>query len=327
MTGVGWPDPNPRVGESFAEDSPTGDRWQNSLKGMLYPFLLPLQTRLNRARLGVGVLRAPLTWGSRGAEFDYVISRLGKARIEAKRLLMQGAGDGKEFRFWEPYSPAHLVGADLFPTPLKYTPLQTVASFAAADLATLPFLPATFDGAASMNTWEHIKQPEAVLAETQRVVKSGGWLLATFGPLYTAMGGDHLCYIRGGLEHGYNHLLLDPETYSDFIEHMTVIGLDVVDGSASPRAGLLYIQLDLFSHLGWREYRQVFSEYLDLDIFAAHVDPRAIEFRDQFPDKWSAILDKGHAEEDLLVSSITVLGRFKQRVAEDLGTERVKSAE
>ena len=310
MTAGGWPDPDPRVSKSFAEDSPVGDRWQNRVKAIVYPLILPLQTRLVGVRLGLEDLKAPLTWGSRGAEFDYVISRLGKSRIEAKRLLIQGVGDGKEFRFWEPYSPEYLVGVDLFPEPLETTAAQTGASCTAADVAALPFPPATFDGVASINTWEHIKQPEVVLAETRRIVKSGGWFLATFGPLYKSLGGDHVCDLRGGLEHGYNHLLLDPEVYMDFIEHMTVPGIDIVDGS--PRAGFLFVELDLFSHLGWREYYRIFSEYLDLDLFTVHVDPAAIEFRNRFPDKWSAILDKGHSKEDLLASAITVLGRFKQ---------------
>ena len=97
MTAGGWPDPDPRVSKSFAEDSPVGDRWQNRVKAIVYPLILPLQTRLVGVRLGLEDLKAPLTWGSRGAEFDYVISRLGKSRIEAKRLLIQGVGDGKEF--------------------------------------------------------------------------------------------------------------------------------------------------------------------------------------------------------------------------------------
>ena len=222
---------------------------------------------------------------------------------------MQGVGDGKEFRFWEPYSPSYMVGVDRFPEPLELTVPRRSASFTASDVTTLPFPDAVFDGVASINTWEHLTDLELALSETRRVVKSGGWFLATFGPLYTAIGGDHLSRIRGGLEHAYNHLLLAREEYADFIEHMTLAGIDVIDGH--PRGGRLYVELDLFSHAGWREYHRVFSQSLELELFTVHVDLEAIEFRRRFPDKWAAILDMGHAEEDLLASSITALGRFK----------------
>lgn len=115
--------------------------------------------------------------------------------------------------------------------------------------------------------------------------------------------------LRGGLAHAYNHLLLDSEEYLDFIDHMSIDGVEMIDGvSAGAR---LYIELDLFSHASWRDYFELFSATLDLGIFTVHVNPEAVEFRDRFPEKWAAILRKGHAETDLLASSITVLGFFE----------------
>ena len=37
----------------------------------------------------------------------------------------------------------------------------------------------------------------------------------------------------------------------------------------------------------------------------------AAEFRDRFRAKWSLLLEKGHSEEDLLISTLVVLGQFK----------------
>ncbi len=133
--------------------------------------------------------------------------------------------------------------------------------------------------------------------------------MATFGPLYKTVGGDHLSRLRGGLEHGYNHLILDTGDYQDFVEHMSVPGVDVIDGS--PVLGRLYIEQDLFSHWGWRDYHSLFDEVLDVQVFTCHVDPEAVEFRDRFRAKWSLLLEKGHSEEDLLISTLVVLGQFK----------------
>ena len=304
-----WPDPNPRTGQSFAEDSPVGDRWQNRLKKLLYPIVLPIRTRFAGLRRAVDCLRPPIFSDFRGSEFDYVVSRLGKSRIETGTILIQGVGRQREFRFWAPYSPKRLVGVDLTPEPNNKHTSAVETACVAADLAELPFAGDTFDGVASINTWEHVQRPEATLAEARRVARSGGWLLATFGPLYGTFGGDHFSDLRGGLEHGYNHLLLDSNAYSEFVDHMTIPGIDVVDGS--PKDGRLYIDLDLFSHLGWRDYHRMFSEVLHLDLFTTHLDPESVKFRDQFPKKWSALLEKGYAEEDLLVSTVVVLGRFK----------------
>lgn len=309
-----WPKPSPRTGQSFADDSPVGDRWQNRLKGLLYPVVLPVRTRFVGLRWAIDCLRPPVFSDSRGSEFDYVLSMLGRSRIEKRSILIQGVGRGGEFRFWAPYSPKRLVGIDLMPEPPGGEHTSTGGTTCVAgDLAALPFAGDTFDGVASVNTWEHVQRPQETLAEASRISRKGGWLLATFGPLYTALGGDHFSDLRGGLEHAYNHLLLDTNAYGEFVEHMTVPGIDLVDGS--PRDGRLYIDLDLFSHLGWRDYRRMFSEALDLDVFTAHLNPKAIQFRDQFPEKWSALLGKGYAEEDLLVSTVVVLGRFKSAPA------------
>ncbi len=133
--------------------------------------------------------------------------------------------------------------------------------------------------------------------------------MATFGPLYKAVGGDHLGRLRGGLAHAYNHLLLDPDEYANFVDHMTVEGVDVVEGAFT--GSRQYIELDLFSHASWGDYLELFRRMLDLEVFTVHVDPESIEFRDRFPGKWAAIIDRGYAEEDLLASSITVVGRFR----------------
>ncbi len=313
MNAAGWPNPNPRTSQSFADDSPVGDRWQNRLKRLLYPVVLPVRTRFVGIRRAVDCLRSPIFSDSRGSELDYVISMLGGSRIERRTILIQGVGRGGEFRFWAPYSPKRLVGVDLTPEPSEERTSTGEPTCVAADLAALPFAGDTFDGVASVNTWEHVQRPQETLAEASRISRKGGWLLATFGPLYKALGGDHFSDIRGGLEHAYNHLLLDSNAYREFVDHMTVPGIDLVDGS--PKDGRLYIDLDLFSHLGWRDYRRMFSEALHLDLFTAHLDPKAIQFRDQFPEKWSALLEKGYTEEDLLVSTVVVLGRFKSAPA------------
>jgi len=57
--------------------------------------------------------------------------------------------------------------------------------------AGLPFRDCEFDLVVSYNAFEHVKQPEAVLAEMRRVSRPGGKLLLDFGPLYASPFGLH----------------------------------------------------------------------------------------------------------------------------------------
>ncbi len=90
---------------------------------------------------------------------------------------------------------------------------------------------------------------------------------------------------------------------------MTIDGVDRIAGES--KLGLMYIELDLFSHRTWRDYLAAFSSLLSLKVFRVHVDPEALEYRRSFPAKWRQLLQMGHAEEDLLPSSISVVGVFR----------------
>ena len=55
----------------------------------------------------------------------------------------------------------------------------------------LPFEDDSFDLAYSFNTFEHLHDPAAALAEMQRVVRPGGLIHLKFGPLYASAWGLH----------------------------------------------------------------------------------------------------------------------------------------
>ena len=106
-------------------------------------------------------------------------------------------------------------------------------------------------------------------------------------------------------------MLLDPDEYVDFVDHMTIDGLDVVDGAFS--GVRLFVDMNLFSHESWRRYPEVFQSMLDFEIFKVQVDPTGLAFRDKYPRKWAAILHRGHVEEDLFASSISAGAFFQER--------------
>lgn len=69
---------------------------------------------------------------------------------------------------------------------------------------TLPFAADSFDAVFSTNVFEHVMNPEAVLAELFRVLRPGGSLVTRFGPLFYSPLGYHLPW---AVQVPYAHLL------------------------------------------------------------------------------------------------------------------------
>jgi len=300
-----WPDPDRRIGESFDPNIDYRPSWKHYVKRFLYPTFISLYSACQKFRSGLPreFSSNNIIIGPRGSEFDYLLFRLGASKIRGSKVLLQGVGNAKEFVFWQPYNPSSITAVDLYPSwgtdVLKYD-FEYV--FIKADLEALPFDDGMFDGIASINVFEHVRNLDQVLQETYRVLSSGGWFLASFGPLYHTIGGDHLSRIRGGIEHGYNHILLDRETYQDFVDHMMIDGIDRTDEIPH------YIESDLFSRLCYQAYSKAFHQYFEVKYFKAHVNWEALIYRHSFPEKWSQLLGKGYSERDLLISTIVVIG-------------------
>jgi SAM-dependent methyltransferase len=83
--------------------------------------------------------------------------------LDGARLLNLGSGSGSVVR------PGRLVvNVDHVP------PAASGGVFVVADIASLPFRPAAFDGVLLKDVVEHVPDPIAVLAEAARVVQPGG---------------------------------------------------------------------------------------------------------------------------------------------------------
>lgn len=71
---------------------------------------------------------------------------------------------------------------------------KTVArcDFASMNAEQMPWRDGYFDFVFSLNVMEHVRRPEQVLAEIQRVLRPGGQALMQFSPLYYSDSGSHL---------------------------------------------------------------------------------------------------------------------------------------
>jgi SAM-dependent methyltransferase len=93
--------------------------------------------------------------------------------------------------------------------------LRAGVVFVQADAAQLPFPDAMFGVVYSHGTFEHIAQPAASLAEATRVLRAGGFMYLSFGPLYLSPFGFHAFH---SISVPYCHLLFSPEVLADFVE-------------------------------------------------------------------------------------------------------------
>ena len=96
------------------------------------------------------------------AEYRLCASLLGGGCV-----LDLGCGTGHS---WRELSPRETVGVDVDPAALAGQERETHV----ADMRTLPFAPDSFDSVVSIQSIEHVPDPERVLAEVVRVLRGEG---------------------------------------------------------------------------------------------------------------------------------------------------------
>jgi len=134
---------------------------------------------MNGAALEAILNRALTAWPDRIAK---VIFRAQEALLIGgvalgDNVIDLGCGDGT---FASLLGRVTACGIDRSPAACRAARASRVyRSVVAADLTRLPFPDRTFDGAFCNSTLEHVRHPEAVLAEAARVMRPGGRLAVT----------------------------------------------------------------------------------------------------------------------------------------------------
>lgn len=82
--------------------------------------------------------------------------------------------------------------------------------FQMASAMDLPYKDALFDCVYSCNAFEHIPGPIVALREALRVVKPGGFIYLSFGPIWTAYSGSHFIHL---ISEPWRHLLVSQAQY------------------------------------------------------------------------------------------------------------------
>jgi SAM-dependent methyltransferase len=100
-----------------------------------------------------------------------------------ERFLELGAGTGDDARDWERASGARVLGLDRSRVMMREARRRGLACALVADAARLPCADQTFDGCWADRLFQHLADPQRVLAEMIRVTRPGG-RLAVVDPDY-----------------------------------------------------------------------------------------------------------------------------------------------
>jgi ubiquinone/menaquinone biosynthesis C-methylase UbiE len=230
-------------------------------------------------------------WGYRG--FDArSLRRLANwnGRVQSSSILLVGCGTGSGIDNWMEHPPVKLLGIDLFNYSRAWRQLEQryepILKFQQADASAMPEIPSgSFDVVASDAVLEHVKDLEKVVDEMRRVLRMGGTLWATYGPLWHSFGGDHVSG-SDDLANGYNYLLLPPEEYERYLMSMGDFVHNESDGRTWWRNGL-------FSYLRLDDYTKVITEAgFDRCYCALVIDPRAVIWLKKNSQKGEYLLRK-----------------------------------
>jgi len=285
------------------------------LDQLIYPISTKITTSLNLLAYpelsNLSFNADQLLFGERGSGFLALIKILKNLMsLSNSHVLIQGCGLGQEALAWSNLGVDSVVGIDLFNFDKGWQQISqqsknTAVSFINGDFCNTQLEPQIFDIISSFAVWEHVKNFDSLLKETKRLIKPEGIVLSGFGPLWYTFSGDHFS-AAGGLENGFNHLLLNQTDYFDWIN-----SFESQSSWATSEESYFeirkHIKEGLFSYLRPREYIQK----VDIDFTRVYtmaiISPEALAFRSAYPSKWQQLLSMDKMlEEDLLIKGLVL---------------------
>lgn len=293
--------------------------FESFVKRPIRKFLYPPYTKLASrviARRYASQAQFPVDlwlWGHRGNDYEAHRRRLNRfVRLGNARILVAGCGAGRDLASWLPYAPRLVIGVDYLNYERAWNrsvdhyrsryPRSSVhfiqGNFQKLDM----FEDDKFDVIGSDAVLEHVTDFPAVVSEFVRLLRPGGFLYATFGPLWHCWQGDHYSG-WDELSSGYNHLVMDPSSYQQYL------GPEKRKDHPELEEGRMWSTYGLFSYLRAIDYVQALSDAgLQPQFRGVVIEPRGARCLRQFKELRQRLLAV-HDELDLLNAGMTVIYR------------------
>ncbi len=183
--------------------------------------------------------------------------------IKDSRTLILGCGTGWDIGTWLQFKPKEIIAVDLYNFSgcwqkikryVSENNLQTKISFYQTDITELDkFQFDKFDIISSDAVFEHCRDLRQVMKVLYNLLNLNGIIYASYGPLWYCWGGDHFSG-RGGIENGYNHVLLNITNYRNYYnKYLREPEFELQNGGR-------FVELDLFSKLSGVEYLNIYEQ-------------------------------------------------------------------
>jgi SAM-dependent methyltransferase len=214
--------------------------------------------------------------------------------IQEATVLVQGTGTGWDVISWAALKPKKIIATDLFEFKKSWEEIAAYCKqsfnvdveFYQSSLENHSFLSSeSIDLCASDAVFEHCLDLKLVLDESFRLLKPGGTLYASYGPLWFSAGGDHFSG-RGGLKNAFNHLILDSEEYIKYFH-------EFIQEDEDFQSGGRYIEIDLFSRLNTKQYYNLFKEAnFEINSLILEISPQSLAFKRKFIESFNQMQQK-----------------------------------
>jgi SAM-dependent methyltransferase len=268
-------------------------------------YLSPQTIQAYHPRFILGARGLPLetrrSWGSKYLK-----------KVREALVLVQGTGTGWDVISWARLRPRRIIATDMFPfedsweeiARYCYDHYQVAVDFRVSAIEDVAFLDSNrVDLIASDAVYEHCRDLPGVMEESFRILKPGGCIYASYGPLYYCAGGDHFSG-RGGLENCFNHLRLDPEAYQRYLD-------DHQEEIEDFQGGARYVQLNLFSYLTTRQYLDIYRKaHFVVKELILEISQEALQFKKKYADKFDFLVEKHKerfSQDDLLIKTNLII--------------------
>jgi SAM-dependent methyltransferase len=221
----------------------------------------------------------------RAAEILQTIRRVRRGERGAVTFLDIACGDGLTA------DALARLGANVCAIDLTNNRFVGTCNFETMDAGAMTFADQSFDVAYTFDAFEHFSNPDAVIREAHRVLKPGGLLYASFGPLYNSPHGAHQFL---SIDVPYCHMLFREEDCN----------------AAAEKRGLRPLTKNL-NYWSLRDFRGLFDRFTDRFETIYRFEKFNVSFVDlirQFPTCFRSKVDDF---DELIVRSIEVLLRKK----------------
>ena len=287
------------------------EQFKKPLRKIIYPLYNLFTTYLLRRKFATKDFQPDFwLWGQRGNDYERLRGRVNQILpLRNKKIFIAGCGTGRDISSWLKYHPSLLMGLDYFNYDTAWNTIvnnfskkykNTEIKFSQGDLENLENIEdSSFDVIGSDAVFEHIRNFPQVLHEFYRILRPGGILYATYGPLWYTWGGDHISGFDR-MDAGYNHILMEKNEY---YEYLSKAG----EHQHSEHDGRTWIEHDLFSYLKPDEYLNNLEQVgFEKQLVGAIAEPRAVDLLAK-NSELKRLLLSNHRIIDLIVTAMTII--------------------